>query len=210
MPTIPGCTEHHIAKAVLHPSWGPIKTYILGNMLARFGQCTLAIWQCALFFNPVLSTQLPCSSSASFCLASPLLTMALVQRLSITATWKTPVISSQKGCIRGYSVSGRLQHCHKLSRWHHHIQNWPWVYTNFQTHLVKLASCNLHMTLVKLPILPTSCQYLFSKVSVWLVWSGMAARVPKWQCVSLQGSTGRYIFSWRVYPSQSLPTLRDF
>ena len=38
---------------------------------------------------------------------------------------------------------------------------------------------------------PASCQFLLSKVSDWLRWSEMTAKVPKCQCISLQGSTGR-------------------
>ena len=35
-----------------------------------------------------------------------------------------------------------------------------------------------------------SCLYLLSHVSQWLGWSGMAAKVPKCQCMSLQSSSG--------------------
>jgi hypothetical protein len=38
---------------------------------------------------------------------------------------------------------------------------------------------------------PASCQYLVATVSDWLQWSGMVAKIPKCQCLSLQGSTGR-------------------
>ena len=38
---------------------------------------------------------------------------------------------------------------------------------------------------------PASCQYLVATVSDWLQWSGMVAKTPKCQCLSLQGSTGR-------------------
>ena len=37
---------------------------------------------------------------------------------------------------------------------------------------------------------PASCQHLLLRVSQWLRWSGMAAKVPKCQCISLQASTG--------------------
>ena len=36
-----------------------------------------------------------------------------------------------------------------------------------------------------------SCQYLLSTVADWLEWTGMAAKVPKCQCIALQGSTGK-------------------
>ena len=36
-----------------------------------------------------------------------------------------------------------------------------------------------------------SCQYLVATVSDWLQWSGMVAKIPTCQCLSLQGSTGR-------------------
>ena len=37
----------------------------------------------------------------------------------------------------------------------------------------------------------SSCQYLLLKVGDWLVWTGMAVKVPKCQCLSLEGSTGK-------------------
>ena len=40
---------------------------------------------------------------------------------------------------------------------------------------------------------PASCQFLLSKVSNWLTWSGMSAKVPICQCKSIQGSTGRLL-----------------
>ena len=38
---------------------------------------------------------------------------------------------------------------------------------------------------------PASCQYLLDTTSNWLQWSGMSAKVPKCQCLSLQGSSGK-------------------
>ena len=40
---------------------------------------------------------------------------------------------------------------------------------------------------------PASCQFLLNIVSDWLEWSGMAAKVPKCQCLALQSSSGRLI-----------------
>ena len=37
---------------------------------------------------------------------------------------------------------------------------------------------------------PVACEYLLLRVSDWLRWSGMAAKVPKCQCMSLQASNG--------------------
>ena len=38
---------------------------------------------------------------------------------------------------------------------------------------------------------PAACQHLLNITSDWLQWSGMEAKVPKCQCLSQQGSTGR-------------------
>ena len=38
---------------------------------------------------------------------------------------------------------------------------------------------------------PASCQYLLDTTSNWLQWSGMSAKIPKCQCLSLQGSSGK-------------------
>ena len=40
---------------------------------------------------------------------------------------------------------------------------------------------------------PASCQHLLSRVSDWLKWSGMTAKVPKCQCIALQSSTGKLV-----------------
>ena len=40
---------------------------------------------------------------------------------------------------------------------------------------------------------PASCQHLLSRVADWLQWSGMAAKIPKCQCISLRSSTGKLV-----------------
>ena len=55
--------------------------------------------------------------------------------------------------------------------------------TGCTEHHLKLSSI--------LPEAHSSCQYLLDTTSDWLRWSGMAAKVPKCQCLSLQGSSER-------------------
>ena len=50
-----------------------------------------------------------------------------------------------------------------------------------------------------------SCQYLLSKVGDWLVWTGMAAKVPKCQCLSLEGSTGKLRDTQLLLGGASIP-----
>ena len=52
---------------------------------------------------------------------------------------------------------------------------------------------------------PASCQYLLDTSSNWLQWSGMSAKVPKCQCLSLQGSSGKLAdphphSGWNAHP----------
>ena len=40
---------------------------------------------------------------------------------------------------------------------------------------------------------PASCPYLLDTTSISLQWSGMSAKIPKCQCLSLQGSSGKLV-----------------
>ena len=56
---------------------------------------------------------------------------------------------------------------------------------------------------------PSSCQYLLSKVGEWLVWTGMAAKVPKCQCLSLEGSTGKLRDPQLLLGGASIPFTKE-
>ena len=38
---------------------------------------------------------------------------------------------------------------------------------------------------------PASCQHLLHTTAAWLQWSGMVAKIPKFQCLSMKGSLGK-------------------
>ena len=56
---------------------------------------------------------------------------------------------------------------------------------------------------------PASCQFLLKKVSELLGWSGMAAKVPKCQCISLQGYTGKLMDPQLHLDGVSIPFTTD-
>ena len=107
----------------------------------------------------------------------------------LSADWKTPLVSLQKGVYQGDPLS-------------------VVIFNTVMNTLVDTISTRIDLgyqfssSSRKVNILqyaddtclvansPASCQYLLSRVSQWLGWSGMAAKVPKCQCMSLQSSTG--------------------
>ena len=56
---------------------------------------------------------------------------------------------------------------------------------------------------------PASCQYLLSMVGDWLDWTEMSAKVPKCQCISLQGSTGKLKDPHLQLNGASIPFTKD-
>ena len=108
----------------------------------------------------------------------------------ITAEWETPLIPLQKGVYQGDplsvvifntvmntlldTISLRIDLGYQFS-------NSP-----RQVNILQYAddTCLVANS-------PASCQYLLDTTSDWLQWSGMAAKVPKCQCLSMQGSSGR-------------------
>ena len=67
MPTVPGCTEHHLKlSSVLTEAHQP---QIAGDLLVGPGK---RLWQCPPLSHTVLPQALPCSSSVSECSAGPL------------------------------------------------------------------------------------------------------------------------------------------
>ena len=52
---------------------------------------------------------------------------------------------------------------------------------------------------------PASCQHLLNTTSNWLQWSGMSAKIPKCQCISLQGSSGKLADPHLTLDGTSIP-----
>ena len=52
---------------------------------------------------------------------------------------------------------------------------------------------------------PAACQHLLQIVELWLVWSGMKAKIKKCHCIGLEGSSGHVVNPHLTLSSQNLP-----
>ena len=122
----------------------------------------------------------------------------------ITSEWETPVISLQKGVYQGDPLS-------------------VVIFNTVMNTLVDTVTSRIDLgyqfskSTRKINILqyaddtclvadsPASCQSLLSQVSEWLKWSGMEAKIPKCQCITLQGSTGKLMDPDLTLNGSSIP-----
>ena len=183
MPSIPGCTEHQLKLcSVLSEAQSKHKALAVCwlDIANAYGSVHHSLIQFALqhYHAP------PQFISILQALYSEL------NATVITKSWDTPLVSLQKGMYQddplsvvifntvmntlvdtittridlGYQLSGSLRRVNILQ---------------YADDICLVANS------------PSACQYLLSKVGDWLVWTGMAAKVPKCQCLSLEGSTGK-------------------
>ena len=126
----------------------------------------------------------------------------------ITESWETPLVSLQKGVYQGDPLS-------------------VVIFNTVMNTLVDTISTRVDLgyqfsgSLRRVNILqyaddtclvansPASCQYLSSKVGDWLDWTGMTAKVPKCQCISLGGSTGKLKDPHLHLSGASIPFTKD-
>ena len=109
-----------------------------------------------------------------------------------TAEWETPVIPLQKGVYQGDPLSVVIFNT---------VMNSLLDTVSLRTDLgYQFSDSSRRVNILQyaddtclVANSPASCQFMLSMVSKWLQWSGMAAKVPKCRCVSLQGSTGRVV-----------------
>ena len=185
MPTVPGCTEHHLKlSSVLSEAHSNHKSLAV---------CWLDL---ANAYGSVHHSLIGYSLHHYY--ASPQF-LSTVQSLHtglnakvITAEWETPVIPLQKGVYQGDPLSVVIFNT---------VMNTLIDTVSLRTDLgYKFSNSARTINILQyaddtclVANSPASCQYLLSMVSDWLRWSGMAAKVPKCQCVSLQGSTGKVV-----------------
>ena len=183
LPTVPGSTEHHIK---------------LSSVLTEAHSNHKSLAVCWLdLANAYGSVHHSLIDSSLRHYHAPPQFLATLQALYsglnakiITPEWETPVIPLQKGVYQGDplsvvifntvmntlldTVSLRLDLGYRFSN------------SSRRVNILQYAddTCLVADS-------PASCQFLLNIVSDWLGWSGMAASVPKCQCLALQSSLGR-------------------
>ena len=183
MPMVPGCTEHHLK---------------LSSILSEAHSNHKSLAVCWLdLANAYGSVHHSLISFSLHHYHAPPQFLGIMQALYsglnakvITAEVETPVISLQKGVYQGDPLS-------------------VVIFNTVMNTLLDTISLRIDLGYCfsnsprRVNILqyaddtclvadsPASCQYLVDTVSDWLQWSGMVAKIPKCQCLSLQGSTGK-------------------
>ena len=185
MTTVPGCTEHHLKLSS-----------ILSEAHSNHKAVTVCWLDLANAYGSVHHSLIDFSLRHYH---APPQFLAIVQALYtglnakiITAEWETAVIPLQKGVYQGDPLS-------------------VVIFNTTMNTLLDTISLRIDLgyqfskSCRKLNILqyaddtclvassPASCQHLLNITADWLQWSGMAAKIPKCQCLSLQGSSGRLV-----------------
>ena len=185
MPTVPGCTEHHLKlSSILAEAREKHKSLAICwlDLANAYGSVHHSLIQFSLrhYHAP------PQFLSVLRALYSGL------NAKVITADWETPVVPLQMGVYQGDPLSvvifntvintlvdtltTRIDLGYHLSG------------TSHQVNILQYAddTCLVADS-------PASCQFLLSKVSDWLHWAKMRAKVPKCQSIALQASTSRLL-----------------
>ena len=183
MPTVPGCTEHHLK---------------LSSILAEAHSNHKSVAVCWLdLANAYGSVHHALIDFSLRHYHSPPLFLAIVQSLYtglnakvITADWETPLIPLQKGVYQGDPLSVVIFNT---------VMNTLVDTISLKTDLGYHFSNSLRQVNILqyaddtclIANSPAACQYLLNTTADWLQWSGMTAKVPKCQCLSLQASVGK-------------------
>ena len=187
MPTVPGCTEHHLKlSSVLSEAQSKHKAAAICwlDLANAYGSVHHSLIQFSLCHYNVPPQFL-------------LILQALYSGLNatvITTNWETPLIPLKRGVYQGDPLSVVIFNT---------VMNT--LVDTISTRIELGYQFNFSSSTRKINILqyaddtclvansPASCQLLLSKVSQWLEWAGMAAKVPKCKCIPLQGSTGKLV-----------------
>ena len=182
MPTVPGCTEHHLKLSSIlsdarkkHRSLAVCWLYLAnayGSVNHSLIQFSLAHYHAPPQFLSILEALYSSLHAKVF-----------------TADWDTPLIPLQKGVYQGDPLSvvvfntvmnTLVDSLTTRIDLGYHLSN--------SSHWVNILQYADDTCLVADS--PASCQFMLNQVSDWLQWADMKAKVPKCQCISLQGSTG--------------------
>ena len=183
MPTVPGCTEHHQKLSS-----------ILAEAHSNHKSVAVSWLDLANAYGSVHHSLIDFSLRHYHAPPQFLSTVqALYKGLHakvITAEWETPVISLQKGVYQGDPLSVVIFNT---------VMNTLLDTVSLRTDLgYRFSNSRRRVNILQyaddtclIANSPASCQYLLDTTSNWLQWSGMSAKVPKCQCLSLQGSSGK-------------------
>ena len=183
MPTVPGCTEHHLKL-----------TAILDEARKRHKSLCICWLDIANAYGSVHHNLIQFSlqhyhAPPEFCAIIKALYSGLQAKV-LTSEWETPAFPLQIGVYQGDPLSvvifntvmntlvDTLQSRLDLG---YHISN--------SKHKVNVLQYADDTCLVADS--PASCQHLLTLSSDWLQWANMKAKVPKCHCLSLKGSTSR-------------------
>ena len=192
MPTVPGCTEHHQKLSS-----------ILAEAHSNHKSVAVCWLDLANAYGSVHLSLRHYHAPPQFLSTVQALYTGLHAKV-ITAEWETPVIPLKKGVYQGDplsvvifntvmntlldTVSLRTDLGYRFSNSRHRVNILQ--YTD-DTCLVAKS--------------PASCQYLLDTTSNWLQWSGMSAKIPQCQCLSLQGSSGKLADPHLTLNGMSIP-----
>ena len=182
MPTVSGCTEHQFKlSSMLHDAQCKHKSVAVCwlDLANAYGSVHHSLIQFSL---------LHCHAPPQFLSILQVLYSGLSATV-LSADWETPLVSLQKGIYQGDPLSVVIFNT-VMNTLVDTISTRIYLGYQFSSSSRKVNILQYADDTCLVANSPASCQYLLSRVSQWLGWSGMAAKVPKCQCMSLQSSTG--------------------
>ena len=183
MPMVPGCTEHHLKLSSIlseaHSNHKSLAVYWL-DLANAYGSVHHSLISFSLHHY---------HAPPQFLGIMQALYSGLNAKV-ITAEMETPVFSLQKGVYQGDPLSVVIFNT---------VMNTVLDTISLRIDLgYRFSNSPCRVNILQyaddtclVADSPAFCQYLVATVSDWLQWSGMVAKIPKCQCLSLQGSTGR-------------------
>ena len=201
MPTVPGCTEHHLKlPSIMADAKKRHKALAICWLDLANAYCSVhhALIQFSLRYY---------HAPPQFLSVLQVLYKGLSAKVIIT-DWETPLVSLQKGVYQGDPLSVVIFNTVMNTLVDTVISRSDLGYQiSDSVHRVNILQYAADTCL--LANSPASCQFLLSSVADWLHWAGMTAKVPKCKCISLQGSTGRLTDPHLQLHGISIPFTKD-
>ena len=183
MPSIPGCTGHQLKLSSIH-SEAQSKHKALAVCWLDIANAYGSVHHSLIQFSLQHYRAPPQFLSILQALYSGL------EATVITEIWETPLVSLQKGVYQGDPLSVVIFNT-VMNTLVDTISTTVDIGYQFSGSLRRVNIMQYADDTCLVANSPASCQYLLSKVGDWLDWTGMSAKVPKYQCISLEGSTGK-------------------
>ena len=182
MPTVPGCTEHHLKlSSILAEAREKHKSLAIC-------WCDLANTYGSVHYSLIQFSLRHYHAHPQFLSVLRALYSGLNAKV-ITADWETPVVPLQMGVYQGDPLSVAIFNTVMNTLVDtlttridlgYHLSG-----TSHQVNIMQYADDTC--------LVADSCQFLLSKVSDWIHWAEMRAKVPKCQSITLQASTSRLL-----------------